>query len=198
MDWLIDNFNCKKNKCSFSEALPNKIYYWKCLKNKRHHYKCSISERIRRRNFTDHEGCPRCIFYGEEVVKEYLRSLFIDYNQEFKFVWSGSYRYDILIPHLKTIIEVDGKQHFTTKRKWGSLKDRQATDVLKMKLAFKNDHHMIRINQMDVIDKSKFDWKTVLSDTIKMCQDPSIKPSLFLITSNEMLYNKHLELLKNN
>ena len=119
--WLSSSYS-RKNKESLTtlSLSSRKKLWWKCTQKTRHTYKCTIAERIRRYEFHEHNGCPRCIFYGEEVVLEFLRLKNIVYEQEKKFNWNGLYRFDIFIqPNI--LIEIDGEQHFKRKsRKWDS------------------------------------------------------------------------------
>jgi len=195
MDEIKKDYHTTKNKQPFNPSCKT-VCYWKCRCKPRHVYKCTISERLRRYSFAYHNGCPRCIFYGEEVVCEFLRTQNIDYRREVSFPWSGAYsRFDIHISNKNILIEIDGKQHFKGSKKFGSSAINRKKDVLKMKQAFGAGFHVIRINQKDLNDRSSFDWKSILQQTLSLC-DCSLSASLFIISSDTFIYDKHVQELK--
>lgn len=191
MDIAKASFHSKKNGIPFSEDLHfNKKYYWKCTKNSCHTYSCSFKERLRRTAFSDGNGCPRCIYYGEEVICEFLRTKNIKYEREKKFPWAPYLsRYDIYLPEKNILLEIDGEQHFFGKRKWGTANEIRKKDIYKMQTAFSQGFSIIRIRQKDLLDKSKFNWKSLLEEMLDLCYTPK---TLGIITSDPILYNNHL------
>jgi hypothetical protein len=190
--WLPGSYS-KKNKEPWTPSLltSSKKVYWRCTNKPRHHYKCTTQERIRRYGFQDHNGCPRCIFYGEEVVMEWLRSQNISYEHEKTFPWSSHSRFDLFVePNI--LLEIDGLQHFVRrKRRWEPPSEIRRKDVIKMNQAFSQGFHVIRIYQQDLLDTSHFDWRSVLKDTFDLLKTKTTQ-CLWIISSDEDVYNHHI------
>lgn len=94
MDLLIRDFICKKNKNDFNYYSNNKddLVVWRCRKKPKHFYKCSFNERVYRLQFKDEEGCPKCIYYCEEIVHIFLKSLDpINWIRDVSLNWSSKY-----------------------------------------------------------------------------------------------------------
>ena len=87
------------------------------------------------------------------------------------FVWCPSLsnstrarlKFDFVLE--KTIIELDGPQHFEQIMNWKSPEEQRISDLRKMQLANANGYSVIRIIQQDVY-YDRYDWKTELLDAI--------------------------------
>ena len=97
----------------------------------------SIQEVYRYKHFT----CPACsdgVSYPNKVMNIVLKNLNILYKQEYR-IDEYSYRYDFYIPHIETIVEMHGRQHYD---EWTlgnvSLEERRIIDKNKYDLAIQN------------------------------------------------------------
>ena len=79
--------------------------------------------------------------------------------------------YDFIIEKYKTIIELDGIQHFIQVMDWQSPEIRQRIDIYKQDLANKNGYSVIRLLQIDVFH-NKNDWYNKLVNKIKKYEHP--------------------------
>jgi hypothetical protein len=96
-----------------------------------------------------------------------------------------------MIPDIKIIIELDGRQHFKQVRNWESHEETMRRDVFKMQKAKAAGYKIIRIFQEDVYNNSD-DWlsKNILSEIIKLDRTD------ICISSINNLYDNHIELLE--
>lgn len=89
-------------------------------------------------------SCNRCsdgISYPEKFIANLLSELSVEYVTQKTFEWSNNRRYDFYIPHLNTIIEAHGEQHYQLSfiGKGGrTLEQEQANDKYKYELAIAN------------------------------------------------------------
>lgn len=180
--------------CKRKNTFPidtNKPIWWVCTNNKKHRYKCSLSERQRRREvISSNNGCPRCVFYGEEMVLYTLKKNGHTVQREVQFTWCPYYYYDFYIPDLNIIIEVDGVQHFKRTR-YGSHLSIAKRDAYKMKCAIQHGVSVLRIYQPDVI-KMSFDWSSHLMSFLRKHEDSCIA----FVASDEDVYNYHINLVR--
>ena len=58
--------------------------------------------------------CSDCRSYGEKFVYNFLEQLYIPFEMHVTFEWSDNKEYDFYIPENDCIIEVNGKQHYTS------------------------------------------------------------------------------------
>lgn len=83
--------------------------------------------------------CSDNISIPEKFLHYILSDIQIDFNTQQKFKWSKNKRYDVYISSIKTIMEINGMQHYEennlTKR---TLQEEQENDKLKEKLAKEN------------------------------------------------------------
>lgn len=92
--------------------------------------------------------CPFCdtMSFGEKAIANLLSGNRIKYIREFRFPNSKK-RYDFAIPHLKTIIEYDGLQHYSNITLWNiSVENSQQNDAFKESLANEKDWTIFRID----------------------------------------------------
>jgi len=105
-------------------------------------------------------GCPICINKTESVVFLWCKNLYETTQSQFSEKWLKSVkklRFDLIIPDLKILIEVDGPQHFKQIMNWTSPKETMERDIYKMKQAVANGYRIIRIFQPDVAAKGE-EW----------------------------------------
>jgi len=145
--------------------------------------------------------CPACKNKTEKIVFECLKRAFGDeivkHLGSRKYVpkddddgaWAAfPYRFDIVVEHPsgeKTLIEVDGGQHFRDFGHWNSdAREKQHRDLLKHIFALDRGCHIVRIDQEWVarqIARGKTDWETRLIDAVRtqkcafVCSDGSNK-----------------------
>jgi very-short-patch-repair endonuclease len=101
--------------------------------------------------------------------------------------------FDICIPDLKVIIEMDGAQHFRQISNWLDPIKTLRRDVYKMNQAEKQGYKVIRVCQYTV-SKASEEW--FLENIVAQIESPE-RDHVF-ISVNEDLYNKHIELYSNN
>jgi Zn finger protein HypA/HybF involved in hydrogenase expression len=92
---------------------------------------------------TDGFGCPKCndgISYGEKFMFNLLEQLDISFQFQKIFDWSNK-RYDFYLIDYKTIIEIQGLQHYQQSPQTGfmSLRCEQENDEIKENLALENN-----------------------------------------------------------
>lgn len=104
--------------------------------------------------------------------------------------------FDIFIPHLNLIIEVDGPQHFNTiKRKWGSAKSIRERDVLKMQKCIDVGVSLIRVPQEEAALKSGTIWKGELMSRVSWLNvfKYTAWPMVVGVSRTPTLYDKHMK-----
>lgn len=109
---------------------------------------------------------------------------------QFKVKWCKHKTYlpfDLCIPDLKLIIELDGIQHFKQVSNWQTPEVAIQRDIFKMKCAVKNGFSVIRLLQEDVCH-NRIDWKNKLTNCIKHYDKPVI---IFIEESN--MYVDHID-----
>ena len=98
--------------------------------------------------------------------------------------------YDFCIPELKTIIELDGRQHFKQVSNWTNPEESLKRDIFKMQKAIKEEYKIIRIFQEDVYNNdTKFLDEYLLPQITSSCRE-----SVFL-SSLDSMYDAHIKLL---
>lgn len=94
-------------------------------------------------------GCKKCgdgISYPEKVMGLVLEQIGIYYESQKIFDWSKNKRYDFYIPCLKSVIEIQGLQHYEETNRGRSLKEEQENDKLKKELALENGLEYIEVD----------------------------------------------------
>ena len=143
---------------------------WKCKTgNPCHEWDAIINSRTKKNNPT---GCPYCCNKTEGKMWEFLESRFGLVEREKRFNWSGKRRYDFLVDN-KTIVELDGPQHFIQISNWKSPEETKKIDIQKMQWARENDYYVIRIEQEDVY-YDRNNWKQELLDAIENIEEREI------------------------
>ena len=155
------------------------IINWDC-KNCNKQYKQKIIEKFYG------SGCPTCKNKTEKLVVDFLENKNINFKHQFKLL-NDTKRYDILCVDYKTIIEIDGRQHFENVHLFKSTaKENQENDKNKMMKAMKEEYSFIRICQEDIW-YNKIDWKNIILDNLKIRN----KPIVLYFSSIETLYDNH-------
>jgi len=91
--------------------------------------------------------CSDKISIPEKFLHYVLSNIQIQFNPQQKFKWSKNKRYDVYIPNIKTIIEINGIQHYEETNRGRSLNEEQKNDEIKKQLAKEN-----RIKNYIIID----------------------------------------------
>lgn len=134
--------------------------------------------------------CPKCKHKTEKIVYSFLLEHFPDTQHQFSVDWCRNIRnlpFDIVIPSLNIIIEVDGPQHIDKQvRNWSTPEENQKNDLYKMDCANKNGYSVIRILQVDVLFNN-YDWRKELKEVIQLYPAPT---RVFICKNNE--YKNHI------
>jgi len=168
----------------------HEIVNWKCKKDSSH----SWQTKIRNRCF-DKTGCVWCVNKTESKLNDYLINQYPSLVRQFKLDSCKSKRhlpFDFCIPELKTIIELDGRQHFKEIKMFkNNVEESIKRDVFKMQNAIKEGYKIIRIFQEDVYNNdNNFLEEHLYPHIISKSRDP------VYITSVNSMYDIHIELLK--
>ena len=106
---------------------------------------------------------------------------------QFKAEWCKNsvtnyyYRFDFCIEEQRTIIELDGRQHFKDVAYFkSSLEEVHFVDMIKQSAANNNGYKVIRILQEDVWS-DKYDW---LTELLKNIEDDTM-PNIFMCKNEE-------------
>ncbi len=136
---------------------------WKCEKCE-HSWIASISSVISRGT-----GCPKCVNKTQALVHSFVLDLLpgVDVHHEWSPVWLDRKRFDIAIPSLQLIIEVDGDQHYVQVSNWTPPHITQASDRWKEKRAAENGFTVFRIRVRDIKAKGSM-WKHQLTELLKI------------------------------
>lgn len=187
---------CSNNECQYcydnSFASYKKSKYWSSKNNvsPREIFKYANTKYV----FTCEKGhefsilissvsqgnwCRACKYKTEEKLYKWLSKHYNNVEREKNFTWcinDKTNRYmpfDFYIEDFNVIIELDGRNHFMQVSNWTSPEFTQCRDVLKMRLALKNNVSVIRLLQLDVLNDT-IDWKTELLNEIKIHDEPCI------------------------
>ena len=139
-------------------------------------------------------GCPLCVNKTENKLYKYLKSKYPIVKREFKLDDCKLKKYlpfDFCIPDKKTIIELDGRQHFIHVNWWKNIPEYNIKrDIFKMQKAKTNGYKIIRIFQEDVF-KNNENW-------LDINLLPKIENSDILdvfISSINTLYDEHIKII---
>ena len=131
--------------------------------------------------------CNICNHKTEHKLYESLIRYFPDIQMQFKAEWCKSsvtnyyYRFDFCIEEQRTIIELDGRQHFKDVAYFrSSFEERHFVDMIKQSAANNNGYKVIRILQEDVWS-DKYDW---LTELLKNIEDDTM-PNIFMCKNEE-------------
>ncbi|AQM73115.1 endonuclease [Noumeavirus] len=122
--------------------------------------------------------CSKCKNKTEAKLFSFLEENFEDPIHQFKVSWCKNPETGKFLPFdfcvSKTIIELDGAQHYKQVMNWQSPELIQKVDRYKEEQALKNGYSVLRILQEDVW-RDKMDWKKLLLEHIKDCETPITK-----------------------
>jgi hypothetical protein len=131
--------------------------------------------------------CPKCVNKTEKILYDFVKSTYELTKRGFVADWCKHKRFlpfDIIIPELKIIIELDGLQHFKQVSNWKSPEKTQQTDIYKMKCALNNGYHIIRLLQEDVY-YNKYNWKYELIKYIDKLNSETVPCVTYMCKNNE-------------
>lgn len=114
--------------------------------------------------------CPYCKNKTETKLYLFIKQIYPDTMAQVRFDWcKNQYHlpYDLIIPSLKIIIELDGSQHFNQISNWQSPEETQKTDIYKIKKAIEQGYTIIHILQ-EYVANDKNPWQTVISNAIEL------------------------------
>ena len=136
--------------------------------------------------------CPICVNKTEKVVFNFLCTTPHQVINEMRFEWCKDIRplpFDFLLDSVKVIIEVDGGQHFKFVSYFkNDVKQRQITDIYKMRKALEHGYTIIRILQEDIF-YNRNDWKSNLLQHLHPHDTPQ---AIFICDNDEYDQHKHL------
>jgi len=136
--------------------------------------KCSHIWKTPPANVNVGKWCPSCKNKTEQIVLLFLREHFPDVKFNVPFDWGvhpgtgRKFRFDFVVD--KTIIELDGDQHFIQVGKWTSPDITKSRDSVRMIQSHENGFKTVRLLQRDVFFNT-YDWKTVLLESINSDND---------------------------
>jgi len=142
-------------------------------------------------------GCPICVNKTESKLYAWLKSIYPNTVKEYKVDWCVNpitgkhFRYDFMIPDIKIIIELDGRQHFKQVGNWGEPEETMKRDVFKMQKAKAAGYKIIRIFQEDVYNNDNY-WLT----TVILPHIVNLERNDVFIGSIQDLYDEHTKLIK--
>nr|WQM87043.1 restriction endonuclease [Marseillevirus cajuinensis] len=165
-------WSIEKNKQSPREvfASSGKKYWFEC--GKKHAFSSQLS------NISNGQWCPKCKNKTEAKLFSFLGEHFEEPIHQFKASWCKNPETDKFLPFdfciSKTIIELDGVQHYRQVRNWKSPEEQQKTDRFKEEQANENGYSILRILQEDVWNDA-VEWKKLLLEHIKDYETPVVK-----------------------
>ena len=129
--------------------------------------KCGHEWSPRLYNVTRDQGCPKCKHKTQAMVHDFILSLLPDHTVEHEWSppWLNKRRFDIAVPELKIIWEVDGDQHYIQISNWTPPEITQATDRWKESRAAENGFIVHRIRVRDIRAKGSR-WKEIIAETV--------------------------------
>ena len=161
-----------KNKKSARETfLHSGTKAW-FICEKKHEFKAQVN------NVSNGSWCPICQNNKTEArVLEFLCLHFENPVHQFKAEWCKNQETNRKLPFdicvSKTIIEVDGAQHYKQVMNWKSPEETQKNDRYKEECAVKNGYSVIRILQEDIWN-NKIDWEKFLLEHVKNYETPTV------------------------
>ena len=155
----------KENDCELLET-----EYINCDTKLKYKCKCYNKSEILFNDFKNGTRCNMCKNKTELKLCKWLKKTYSKFTiqTQVKFDWCKNINhlpFDFLINELNLIIELDGKQHFEQVSNWTPIQEVKNRDILKNKLALKNNFKVIRICQR-IVWNDKEDWDTQLKEAI--------------------------------
>nr|WRK65337.1 putative endonuclease [Marseillevirus futianmevirus] len=168
----VEFWSIEKNRENPREVFvsSNKKFWFEC--NKKHKFFSAPN------NVTFGQWCPKCKHKTETKLFSFLEENFEDPVHQFKASWCKNPETGKFLPFdfcvSKTIIELDGRQHYEQVSNWQSPELTQKTDRYKEQCAIKNGYSVLRILQEDVWN-DKTDWEKLLLEHVQDYDEPIIK-----------------------
>lgn len=122
-------------------------------------------------NVAKKKWCPNCMNKTEGELLKFLEDKGYDVKTQMTFSdcinpkTKQKLRYDFFIEEEKTLIELDGMQHFKNICNWGDYMETQKRDIMKINYALKNGYSIIHLLQDDVFN-NKNNWQKKLIEAI--------------------------------
>jgi very-short-patch-repair endonuclease len=119
--------------------------------------------------FRRDKRCSLCKRKTERIVSDFLQDEYKNIISQPKFEWCKNKTFlpfDFLLDDHRTLIEVDGMQHFKQVSNWQRPEKTQERDLFKMKCALENNYKVIRIFQEDIFNNT-IDWKTLIKSAVE-------------------------------
>jgi len=174
MSKYISNSTQKEYKLKSGEG-------WKTSRESKllvYHKTCGKDFEITFSNFKLGKRCPHCAAKSSESKAAQLLKRILEHNnisfvpekefEDLKNPFTGkNLRYDLFIPKLNLIIEIDGEQHFLPIERFGgeyALAKTKYRDFLKNKYAIKHGFKMYRISLYDIEKGRKKPYEEVKKD----------------------------------
>lgn len=159
--WLVKNDKTPRQVSRYSS------YKAKFICEEGHYFSKNISNISLGRQW-----CPLCYKKGERKVYEALIQHY-NISREKKFKWCVNPKTGRKLPFdfeilggYKTLVELDGCQHFRQVRNWTKPDEVQTRDLFKMKLANENGYSVIRITWL-MVYYDRDDWLNKLIRAIE-------------------------------
>lgn len=125
--------------------------------------------------------CPLCCNKTEKYLYKWLSNKYNNIIFQPRYDWCKNINTNYILPfdfeYNNIIIELDGPQHFRQIRNWKTPEQHVIIDKYKMECAIKNNKHIIRLSQEDVL-YNRNDWSNKLISTIDEllnCTEPAIR-----------------------
>jgi very-short-patch-repair endonuclease len=174
-----------KNELSIHEVckVSGKKFWFSC-RDCNQEFKTTISSITKNNTW-----CPYCINKTEKKLNDFLKSNYSVIYQ-YKAEWCINVQtglklpFDFCIFDFKTIIELDGAQHFIQIMNWKSPEEQRKMDYYKQKQANINGFSVIRIIQEDVLF-DRFDWSNKLLEAIRLIQESQQTINIYLSSDNK-------------
>ena len=114
-------------------------------------------------------GCPKCKHKTQDKVHSFISTVLSEHKVEHEWSppWLGRKRFDIAVPSLKTVWEVDGAQHYKQVSNWTAPEVVQASDRWKQARATENGFMVHRIRVCDIRPKGS-KWEETITQTIEL------------------------------
>jgi len=132
-------------------------------------------------------GCPICKNKTEAKLYEKMKDIYPSLENQFKQDWCKRINhlpYDFCIPELKTLLELDGGQHFRQVRDWKSPEEQFENDKYKEECANQNGYSVIRLLQEDVYNDT-YDWVKELTQAIEEIKSSEGITNIYLCKNGE-------------
>ena len=149
--------------------------------------KCGNEFKSKLSHITDGSWCPNCRYKTEDIAYDKLKINYPLLQRQYKIDWCKDKKhlpFDLVIEERKTIIEIDGEQHWKQVAKWKTPQHNRERDLYKIKCANENGFSVIRIIQEDIF-KNKYDWLNELINNIEKITHDNRVQNIYMCKNNE-------------